>query len=439
MTDAGGQLVPRLRFPEFTSEWRSMPMSDAYEFRGSNSLARDQLNYVSGDMKNVHYGDIHTKFPSHLNLSREKVPYVNQEAFHSSIRRENYCEAADMIFADASEDLDDIGKAIEVIEAGDIPLVAGLHTILARPARDLITIKFGGYLFGAPAIRQQIQREAQGSKVLGLSANRLRSVNLSLPKDLAEQKKIADCLSSLDAVIAAEGERLAALKAHKTGLMQQLFPAPGQTTPRLRFPKFQEGGEWKRSSLRELVNIHSGSTPSKADPEFWNGSIPWVSAKDMKRMKLDDTQDHISVAAVDNGARLVPAGTVLILTRGMTLLKDIPICVLNNEMSFNQDVKALRSKSDIDEVYLGYALVSNKRQMLGLVDIAGHGTGTLNTDKLAAFNLPYPHLAEQQTIARCFSTLDYLITTSAKRIHSLEQLKAGLLQQLFASPHKTGA
>jgi len=89
-----------------------------------------------------------------------------------------------------------------------------------------------------------------------------------------EQQKIADCLSSMDELIAAHGRKLDALKDHKKSLMQQLFPQQGETKPRLRFLEFRDAGEWEEKKLGQLVDMQSGGTPSKATPEFWNGSIP---------------------------------------------------------------------------------------------------------------------------------------------------------------------
>jgi len=174
-------------------------------------------------------------------------------------------------------------------------------------------------------------------------------------------------------------------------------------------------------------------TPSKANPAFWNGSIPWVSAKDMKRLYLEETEDHISVAAVDDGAKLVPAGTLLMLTRGMTLRKDVPICVLRREMSFNQDVKALRPKAGVNGLFVAFVLLRNKHRLLSMVDVAGHGTGKLNTYELEAFELASPKPTEQQRIAACFSFLDELLAAQSRKVEGLKTRKRGLLQLLFPS------
>jgi len=95
----------------------------------------------------------------------------------------------------------------------------------------------------------------------------------------------------------------------------------------------------------------------------------------MKSFRLEDTEDHLTNEGVHNGTRLVPSGTVLLLARGMTLLNDVPICVANRSVTFNQDVKALRPKSDVRPDFLPYLVLGNKDRLLSLVDLAGHGTG----------------------------------------------------------------
>ncbi|MGL3100641.1 hypothetical protein [Enterobacter asburiae] len=227
-------LLPRLRFPGFLGEWQSLPMSAVYAFRGNNSLSRDKLNYIAGPYRNIHYGDIHTKFTQHFRADAEPVPYINNGELHSAIRPDNYCMAGDMVFADASEDMQDIGKAIEIIDTGDIPLVSGLHTILARPHQGSFALGFGAYLFSSEFVRKHIQREAQGAKVLGLSATRLGNILLHYPRELEEQQKITDCLASIDALVAAETQKLDALKTYKKGMIQQLFPREGEAVPQLR-------------------------------------------------------------------------------------------------------------------------------------------------------------------------------------------------------------
>jgi len=271
---------------------------------------------------------------------------------------------------------------------------------------------------------------SQGGTFDAVNGDDLKSVRVSIPPH-SEQEKIADCLDSVDALIAAQGRKVEALKAHKKGLMQQLFPQEGEIQPRLRFPEFRDAGEWAEGSIDKLVSVQSGATPSRANPEFWNGSIPWVSAKDMKRLFLEDSEEHISEKAIADGARLVSTGTLLILTRGMTLLKDVPICIVLREMSFNQDVKGLRPKSGVNGIFFAYLLSGNKNRLLTMVNIAGHGTGKIDTDELKALTLRLPDPIEQQRIADCLSALDDLIAAETRKLATLKTHKKGLMQQLF--------
>jgi type I restriction enzyme, S subunit len=189
--------------------------------------------------------------------------------------------------------------------------------------------------------------------------------------------------------------------------------------------------DWRAIRLGSITEFLSGGTPSKDYPDFWSGSIPWVSAKDMKRFRLDDTEDHVTESGISNGTRLVPAGTVLLLARGMTLLNDVPICVANRPMTFNQDVKALRPNRQADQEFLPYLLLGNKERLLSLVDLAGHGTGRLNSDELKALDVLLPPLGEQHAIARILGALDDKIELNRRMNETLEAMARALFKSWF--------
>jgi type I restriction enzyme S subunit len=221
-----GEKVPKYHFPEFENdgEWTEETIGGVYDFKVTNSLSREFLNYEKGEVKNIHYGDIHMKFNTLFDITKECVPFINEDVPFEKIKKENYCIEGDIVFADASEDLNDVGKSIEIVNLNNEKLVSGLHTLLGRQRERTIEIGFGGYLFKSDWVRKQIQREAQGAKVLGISATRISNVKISYPKNPKEQKKIASCLSALDELITAQTEKTEQLKLHKKGLMQRLFP-----------------------------------------------------------------------------------------------------------------------------------------------------------------------------------------------------------------------
>lgn len=226
-----GETQPHLRFPEFRDKvkWGKWQFGELYDFKPNNTFSRDQLNYDIRTVKNIHYGDIHTRFATHFHVNAEDVPYVNTKALPEDPNPEAFCRAGDVIFADASEDLADVGKCIEIIDLDSERVLAGSHTILARPHSSSLAVGFAGYLFKSRCFRNGIEKEAQGTKVMQISPKRLAKIDVLLPLDVSEQKKIADCLSFLDTQIAAQMAKIDELKQRKRGLMQQLFPAPEES------------------------------------------------------------------------------------------------------------------------------------------------------------------------------------------------------------------
>ena len=182
--------------------------------------------------------------------------------------------------------------------------------------------------------------------------------------------------------------------------------------------------------LQEVVRFASGGTPSKSNPANWGGDVPWVSAKDLKTLNLHDSQDHLTKLGSE-GTNLAPAGSILVLVRGMTLLKDLPVGVTMRPMAFNQDVKALYSDDGLRPYYLAYYLISRKQEILQSVETAGHGTGRLDTDFLKAFPIELPSLDKQDDIIKVIGEWDAAIEKSTALLTALEQRKQGLMQQLL--------
>lgn len=162
---------------------------------------------------------------------------------------------------------------------------------------------------------------------------------------------------------------------------------------------------WPVLELGELVSISSGSTPNKSNASFWGGTIPWVSAKDLKRLVISDSIDRLTESGATN-AGLVPPGTVLVLVRGMTLFRRVPVGLTTRSLAFNQDIKGLKPNSNVDPEYLACALAANEPVLMRQVDNAGHGTGRLNTDALISCPVLLPPLAVQRHIAEILRTWD---------------------------------
>ena len=255
---------------------------------------------------------------------------------------------------------------------------------------------------------------------------------LQIPVPVSEeQQKIADCLSSLDELITAQARKVGALKTHKKGLMQQLFPREGETQPRLRFPEFQGAGEWTPTALGSIASFSSGGTPSKDNPEYWNGSIPWVSASSMYELHISKADHYVTPLAIGNGTRIAKKGTLLILVRGSMLFKRVPMCIAAVDVAFNQDVKALKIDPSIIGTFLIYQLLTNEARIP--INETGIGAGKIELTDLKEFGLFIPSQPEQCRIADSLTNLDDLITAATQELDTLKTHKKGLMQQLFPS------
>jgi type I restriction enzyme S subunit len=418
-SDSKPALTPKLRFPEFRNgpAWNGTPMGKAYSFQGNNSLSRDQLNYEHGSVKNIHYGDIHTKFSTLFDVTKETVPFINPSESLDGLHPENDCVEGDMIFADASEDLADIGKSIEIVRLNGERVVSGQHTILARPIDDNLTIGFGAYLFKSTYVRTQIQKESQGSKVLGISATRLTKIQLPIPHTKAEQQKIAECLSTLDELIGAESQKLDALKAHKKGLMQQLFPREGETLPRLRFPEFQFAQEWEPKSLGAVAESLDNRRVPITEKDRAPGSIPYYGASGIVDYVRDHLFDEDLLCVSEDGANLVARTYPIAFSISGKTWVNNHAHVLRFENPFTQKiVEDYLNSIDLGDYLTGMAQPKLNKAMLGKIPI------------------PLPNPDEQQRIATCLSSLDDLIAAQSEQLAALQTHKQGLMQQLFPSP-----
>lgn len=222
---ADGQ-APEIRFKDENGEdfpaWEEYNVGKIMNLIVTNSFSRNDLTYISGEVKNIHYGDIHSEFKIGFKVNEETVPYISEEKNLSKYDEEQYVKPGDLIVADASEDYVDIGKAIEVLETGDEKILAGLHTIHAREKKSLTTVGFKGYLFRSESVRNQLKRISQGATVLGISKGNFIKINVKLPC-LAEQQKIVVFLQNIDNNIALVESKIEKFQTFKKGLLQQMF------------------------------------------------------------------------------------------------------------------------------------------------------------------------------------------------------------------------
>ena len=185
-----------------------------YPFYSTNSLSWEQLDYNNGKIKNLHYGLIHKGVPTMVDVVCDSLPYIKEESMPKSF---TLFKEGDVAFADASEDTNDVAKAIEVVNCDNQQIVSGLHTIHGRDNYEQTIIGYKGYAFASDSFHKQIRRIAQGTKVFSISARNFDEVYIGIPSK-EEQTKIAKLLIAIDKRIATQNKIIEKLQSLIRGL-----------------------------------------------------------------------------------------------------------------------------------------------------------------------------------------------------------------------------
>ena len=279
--------------------------------------------------------------------------------------------------------------------------------------------------------------EATG--VPSLSRDRLYKIVVETPPG-PEQSKIAEVLSTVDLAIEQTEVLNGKQQRIKTGLMQDLLTRGIDEHGNLRSEQSHEFKasplgripvEWDAIPFGSCGQWSSGGTPSKSIRRFWGGGVPWVCPKDMKQFELHQSIDTITVDAVAAGARLMPVGTVFIVTRGMILAHTFPVGVSTKEVAFNQDVKAIVPRQGVRGRYLAYWLLSHSHQFIRLATTATHGTKRFDLDELQAIRIGVPLPHEQDQIVTIFDEQQAIIDRLRAISVKLRSQRRGLMQDLL--------
>jgi len=290
--------------------------------------------------------------------------------------------------------------------------------------------------------RTLVEKTATGSTRKRIGLDELKNLPMGIPAEREEQQKIADCLSSLDALITAQADKLDALKTHKKGLMQQLFPREGETVPRLRFPEFQNAGEWSEKFVKDFFSV--GSSKRVLQKDWTTQGVPFYRTRELVSLSKGEPFSSEIFISEELFAELsqkygAPAEGDFLVSGVGTL--GISYQVKKGDKFYFKDGNVLwfARRGGIDSTYFRCCFHSDwvQNQIFGQTSKSTVGTYTIQNAKKTTFWCP-PHVDEQQKIADCLSSLDALITAQADKLDALKDHKIGLMQQLFPSPEAVG-
>lgn len=408
------KLIPKLRFPEFENQ-------DGWELDNVNSLFSLQDGYA---------------FSSRI--FSNKAENTSQVIRITDINNHN--KNSEKVFI-PNEKIADLGIDAYLVKRGDLLLsltgAAGFNFYIWDSDDAYInqrTMKITPKdskneplkILLSPLIHEIINGIGTGQNN-NLSKDSLKEVELPIPQP-QEQQKIASCLSSLDELLAAHNDKLDALKDHKKGLLQNLFPQEGETVPKVRFPEFEGDGEWDTKTLDELGELVNGLTYSPKDVR--NEGLLVLRSSNIQN-GIIDFNDCVYVRSDIKGANLSRPKDILICVRNGSkrLIGKNAIIPENIPLATHGAFMTVFRASNPDFVFQLFQSDAYDRQVKA--DL-GATINSINGKNFIKYEFAVPsNPQEQQKIASCLSALDELITAQQEKIAQLQQHKKGLMQGLF--------
>ena len=403
--------VPNLRFPEFSEEWKKMKVSELLDFYSTNSLSWEQLDYNNGKIKNLHYGLIHKGVPTMVDVVCDSLPYIKEESMPKSF---TLFKEGDVAFADASEDTNDVAKAIEVVNCDNQQIVSGLHTIHGRDNYEQTIIGYKGYAFASDSFHKQIRRIAQGTKVFSISARNFDEVYIGIPSK-EEQTKIAKLLIAIDKRIATQNKIIEKLQSLIKGLVDELMTV------------LLKGKLYPFSSF--YIKAGEGGTPTTSVVEYYTeGTIPFIKIEDLSCKYLTNNKDFITELGMQkSSAWLIPSKSVIYsngATIGAISINEYPVCT-------KQGILGIVPNTNINVEYL-YLLMSSSYFSKEISRIITEGT--MKTAYLKDINhikCPLPSMAQQKNITNLTSSIEEKLSIEQELLRFLNLQKQYLLHMIF--------
>ena len=418
-----------MRFPEFEGGWDFELFSDLFTFLSNNTLSRAELS-ETGNIRNIHYGDILVKYTDVINVDDEIIPFVSNDS-EGKVRCD-MLRTGDVIIADTAED-DAVGKATEIINHNNKPIVSGLHTMPCRPNRDFIS-SFLGYYINSSAYHLQLYPYMQGIKVTSISKANIGKTMIHFPS-YNEQKKIVELFSLIEKKKLIQKRLVESLKLYKRGLLSKLFPQKGESVPQYRFAGFTD--VWEQRQFEDLADYKKGPFGSAITKDMF---VP----KDKDSVKVYEQQNAINkdwsleryflpkeYVLTKLKSFEVYGGDIIVSCAGtIGEIYEIP---QNAEAGvINQALMRVRVNEDIVDKSMFTIAFSN--MIDEFTRTHSNGSAIKNIPPFAdlkPMQVLIPSMSEQKKISGYFCHLDRLITLHQRKCDELRQVKRFMLENMF--------
>ncbi len=414
------ETVPRLRFPEFQGDWEKKNLGSVADLICGYAFKGEDISKKSEGIPLLRGINITEGFIRHSN----EIDRYYLEGYEGL---EKYLLKKDDIVI--SMDGSKVGKNSALIDERDAGSLL-IQRVARLRLKEVITTKFIFHQINSTIFQNYVDTVNTSSGIPHISAKQIDEFFLKFPK-IEEQKKIADCLSSLDDLINAENEQLDALQEYKAGLLQQLFPAEGETTPKLRFAEFEGDGDWEEVKLVDVAETSIGLVTTMTTSYVEKG-IPLIRNSDIKPNAIRMTKlINLSKEFADKyeNKKLLKNDIVTVHTG------DIGVsAIVEQDLEGSLGFATLNTRvtsSNVSPEFVCWFFNSPEYKRFALSMATGDGRNNFNLRDFNKTILFIPDILEQQKVVDCLSSLDNLIQAKDKQIDALKDYKQGLMQQLF--------
>lgn len=416
MSKENQKIIPAYRFPKYNGEWIKKSLGQIGKPLMCKRIFKEQTTTDSN--KNIPFFKIGT-------FGKEPDAYIPLDLFEEFKRKFSYPNVGDILISASGT----IGRL--VVYNGEDAYYQDSNIVWLGHDESEVLNSFLYYIYAT--LNWQT---SDGGVIKRLYNSNIKEMEIFFPKEKKEQQKIADCLSSLDDLIGAENEKLDQLKDHKKGLLQQLFPAEGETVPKLRFPEFEHDGEWEEKRLADFEDLVSGDGD-------------WILSKDIsndgehKIVQLSSIGfgefNEKTLKTISNNTFKDLKGTPILegdlLINRMVDSNKINACIFPKEGNYitSVDVCWIRENVFFSNYFLMNLMCTHTSQKDLLSLSSGGGRVRISKKNLfEKFNFQLPkNYDEQIKIAKCLYSLDDSINAQAEKLEALKDHKKGLMQQLF--------
>lgn len=412
--------IPQIRFSGFTDTWEQRKLSDMVErvTRKNENRESELPLTISAQYGLIDQNEFFDKRIASRDVSGYYLLKKGEFAYNKSTS------------SDAP------WGAVKRLDRYEMGVLSTLYIVFALKENGNIDSNFLVSYYDTDCWHKGVQAiAAEGARNHGLlnitPADYFETV-LTVPSDVKEQHQIGSFFAKLDTLITLHQRKYDKLTKVKKAMLEKMFPKNGSLYPEIRFKGFTDA--WEQRKCSDFIKLVGGATPSKANKDYWDGDIVWLSSQEIKGGFVSKGTYNITQKAVDdNTTKMIPANTPMFISRSGILANSFPITRALCDVAINQDIKALLFDHTVfSNDYIVHYLESKEQFILKSIVKSGTTVQSVSIPDFEKMPINIPASKdEQDRIGIYFENLDTLITLHQRKLEKLKNIKKACLEKMF--------